>query len=95
MSQFLIQEQGYVRYSACSYDSPGGEEASFIVMVDGKHTHPLTTLHDYKVRDNGDTGPNTGGMGAYVPAPVVTPGIHAHIMNQVILPASPAFCMPG
>jgi phosphoribosylamine--glycine ligase len=63
-----------------------GEEASFIVMVDGTHCLPLATSQDHKARDNGDTGPNTGGMGAYSPAPVVTPEIHERVMNEVILP---------
>jgi phosphoribosylamine--glycine ligase len=63
-----------------------GEEASFIVMVDGVHTLPLVTSQDHKARDDGDTGPNTGGMGAYSPAPVVTPDIHRRIMNTVIRP---------
>ena len=63
-----------------------GEEASFIVMVDGKHCLPLATSQDHKARDNGDSGPNTGGLGAYSPAPVVTPEIHARVMNEVILP---------
>ncbi len=63
-----------------------GEEASFIVMVDGEHVLPLATSQDHKARDEGDTGPNTGGMGAYSPAPVVTPGLHARIMDEVILP---------
>ena len=63
-----------------------GEEASFIVMVDGSHCLPLATSQDHKARDNGDTGPNTGGMGAYSPAPVVTPEIHERVMNEVILP---------
>ena len=63
-----------------------GEEASFIVMVDGTHTLPLATSQDHKARDNGDTGPNTGGMGAYSPAPVVTPEIHRRVMNEVIRP---------
>jgi phosphoribosylamine--glycine ligase len=63
-----------------------GEEASFIVMVDGTHTLPLATSQDHKARDNGDTGPNTGGMGAYSPAPVVTQEIHRRIMNEVIRP---------
>ena len=63
-----------------------GEEASFIVMVDGVHTLPLATSQDHKARDAGDTGPNTGGMGAYSPAPVVTPDIHRRIMNTVIRP---------
>jgi phosphoribosylamine--glycine ligase len=63
-----------------------GEEASFIVMVDGTHTLPLATAQDHKARDDGDTGPNTGGMGAYSPAPVVTPAIHRRVMNEVIRP---------
>lgn len=63
-----------------------GEEASFIAMVDGEHCLPLATSQDHKARDNGDTGPNTGGMGAYSPAPVVTPAIHERVMQQVMLP---------
>ncbi|WP_281646099.1 phosphoribosylamine--glycine ligase [Parendozoicomonas sp. Alg238-R29] len=63
-----------------------GEEASFIVMVDGKNVLPLATSQDHKARDNGDTGPNTGGMGAYSPAPVVTPAMHSRIMDEVIYP---------
>lgn len=64
-----------------------GEEASFIVMADGKHVLPLATSQDHKRLKDGDAGPNTGGMGAYSPAPVVTPTIHARIMNEVILPS--------
>ena len=63
-----------------------GEEASFIAMVDGKHILPLATSQDHKARDDGDQGPNTGGMGAYSPAPVVTAEIHDRIMNEVIIP---------
>jgi len=63
-----------------------GEEASFIVMVDGEHALPLATSQDHKPRDNGDKGPNTGGMGAYSPAPVITPELHERIMEQVIHP---------
>ena len=63
-----------------------GEEASFICMVDGKNVLPLATSQDHKARDNGDKGPNTGGMGAYSPAPVVTQEIHDRIMNEVIYP---------
>ena len=63
-----------------------GEEASFIVMADGKHILPLATSQDHKRRDDGDDGPNTGGMGAYSPAPVVTPAMHARIMREVIEP---------
>ena len=63
-----------------------GEEASFIVMVDGEHVLPMATSQDHKRVGNGDTGPNTGGMGAYSPAPVVTPEIHDRIMEEVIYP---------
>ena len=63
-----------------------GEEASFIVMVDGEHILPMATSQDHKARDDGDTGPNTGGMGAYSPAPVVTPEIHQRVMQEVIEP---------
>jgi phosphoribosylamine--glycine ligase len=63
-----------------------GEEASFIVMVDGEHVLPLATSQDHKARDEGDTGPNTGGMGAYSPAPVVTDAMHRRIMEEVIWP---------
>jgi len=63
-----------------------GEEASFIVMADGKNILPLATSQDHKARDNGDKGPNTGGMGAYSPAPVVTPELSEKIMQTVIIP---------
>ncbi|TMP46519.1 phosphoribosylamine--glycine ligase [Pseudoalteromonas citrea] len=63
-----------------------GEEASFIVMVDGKNVLPFATSQDHKRAFNGDLGPNTGGMGAYSPAPVVTADIHQRIMDEVIFP---------
>ncbi len=63
-----------------------GEEASFIVMVDGRHVLPLASSQDHKRLEDDDCGPNTGGMGAYSPAPVVTPAIHARIMREIILP---------
>ncbi|HDZ45482.1 hypothetical protein LCGC14_0194110 [marine sediment metagenome] len=63
-----------------------GEEASFIVMVDGENVVPMATSQDHKRAYDGDTGPNTGGMGAYSPAPVVTPEVDERIMEQVILP---------
>ncbi len=63
-----------------------GEEASFICMVDGEHVLPLASSQDHKARDNGDHGPNTGGMGAYSPAPVVTDALHARILREVIEP---------
>jgi len=63
-----------------------GEEASFVVMSDGENILPLATSQDHKARDKGDTGPNTGGMGAYSPAPVVTDEMHDRIMQEVIEP---------
>jgi phosphoribosylamine--glycine ligase len=63
-----------------------GEEASFICMIDGEHALPLATSQDHKARDNGDQGPNTGGMGAYSPAPIVTAEVEDKIMRQVIWP---------
>ncbi|WP_413741933.1 phosphoribosylamine--glycine ligase [Sodalis sp. RH15] len=63
-----------------------GEEASFIVMVDGAHVLPMATSQDHKRVGDGDTGPNTGGMGAYSPAPVVTDEVHRRVMDQVIWP---------
>jgi phosphoribosylamine--glycine ligase len=63
-----------------------GEEPSFIVMADGKHILPLATSQDHKARDEGDQGPNTGGMGAYSPAPVINAELHDKAMRQVIEP---------
>ena len=63
-----------------------GEEASFIVMCDGKHVLPLATSQDHKRLKDHDEGPNTGGMGAYSPAPIVTPEMHARVMREVINP---------
>jgi phosphoribosylamine--glycine ligase len=63
-----------------------GEEASFIVMADGQHALPLATSQDHKRLRDGDEGPNTGGMGAYSPAPVVTPALHERVMHEVITP---------
>lgn len=72
-----------------------GEEASFIVIADGKHILPMATSQDHKARNNGDTGPNTGGMGAYTPAPVVTPEIHDRIMKEVIEPTIEGMAKDG
>jgi phosphoribosylamine--glycine ligase len=72
-----------------------GEEASFIVMVDGRHVLPMATSQDHKARFEGDTGPNTGGMGAYSPAPVVTPAIHDRIMREVIEPTVQGMAAEG
>ncbi len=63
-----------------------GEEASFIVMCDGRHVLPMASSQDHKRLQDADAGPNTGGMGAYSPAPVVTPAVHARIMREVIEP---------
>ena len=63
-----------------------GEEASFIAVVDGTRVVPLASSQDHKTRDDGDRGPNTGGMGAYSPAPVVTPAVHDYVMREIMLP---------
>ncbi len=72
-----------------------GEEASFIVMVDGENILPLATSQDHKARDNGDQGPNTGGMGAYSPAPVVTETVFKRIMEEVIEPTVKGMAVDG
>jgi phosphoribosylamine--glycine ligase len=72
-----------------------GEEASFIVMADGKNVLPMATSQDHKARNNGDTGPNTGGMGAYSPAPVVTREVHDRIMQDVIYPTIEGMAKDG
>jgi len=72
-----------------------GEEASFIVIADGKHALAMATSQDHKARDNGDKGPNTGGMGAYSPAPVVTPGVHERTMREVIMPTLDGMAADG
>jgi phosphoribosylamine--glycine ligase len=76
-------------------DFLAGEEASFIVMVDGRNVLPLASSQDHKRLKDGDTGPNTGGMGAYSPAPVVTPELHARIMREIILPAVAGMAADG
>jgi len=72
-----------------------GEEASFIVMADGAHALALASSQDHKRLGDGDTGPNTGGMGAYSPAPVVTPTVHARIMREVIAPVLAGMAAEG
>ncbi|MDP4537685.1 phosphoribosylamine--glycine ligase [Alkalimonas collagenimarina] len=72
-----------------------GEEASFIVMVDGSYALPFASSQDHKARDEGDQGPNTGGMGAYSPAPVVTPAVHDWVMNEVINPTVQGMAAEG
>jgi phosphoribosylamine---glycine ligase len=72
-----------------------GEEASFIVMVDGHHVLPLASSQDHKRIFDGDEGPNTGGMGAYSPAPVVTPEVHHRAMSEIVMPAVRAMAAEG
>jgi phosphoribosylamine--glycine ligase len=72
-----------------------GEEASFIVACDGRHVVPLATSQDHKRIGDGDTGPNTGGMGAYSPAPVVTPNVHARVMQEIVLPTVAGMAKDG
>lgn len=72
-----------------------GEEASFIVMVDGKNILPLATSQDHKRLSDNDEGPNTGGMGAYSPAPIVTPQLHARVMREIILPTVQGMAKEG
>lgn len=72
-----------------------GEEASFIAMVDGKNILPLATSQDHKARDEGDKGPNTGGMGAYSPAPIVDDALHQRIMNEVMIPTVEGMAAEG
>ncbi len=72
-----------------------GEEASFIVMVDGQHVLPMASSQDHKAAQDGDQGPNTGGMGAYSPAPVVTPDMHRRIMREVIKPTVAGMAADG
>jgi phosphoribosylamine--glycine ligase len=72
-----------------------GEEASFMAMVDGKHILPLATSQDHKTRDDGDTGPNTGGMGAYSPAPVIDTPMFHRIMDEIMLPTVKGMAADG
>jgi len=76
-------------------DFMAGEEASFIVVSDGKTVLPLATSQDHKRIGDGDTGPNTGGMGAYSPAPVVTPNVHARAMQDIVLPTIAGMAADG
>lgn len=72
-----------------------GEEASFICMIDGKNILPMATSQDHKARDDGDKGPNTGGMGAYSPAPLVTAEIHQRVIDEVIRPTVDGMAKEG
>ncbi|MEE9321698.1 MAG: phosphoribosylamine--glycine ligase [Granulosicoccus sp.] len=72
-----------------------GEEASFIAIVSGRQCLPLASSQDHKARDEGDLGPNTGGMGAYSPAPVVTPAVHEHVVRDILQPTVDALAGDG
>jgi len=72
-----------------------GEEASFIALVDGSNCLPFASSQDHKARDDGDQGPNTGGMGAYSPAPVINDSVHAHIMRDILQPTVDALANHG
>jgi phosphoribosylamine--glycine ligase len=76
-------------------DFLAGEEASFIVMSDGKHVLALASSQDHKRLRDGDQGPNTGGMGAYSPAPIVTPTVHARVLREIILPTVQGMAADG
>ncbi|MGH8322122.1 MAG: phosphoribosylamine--glycine ligase, partial [Gammaproteobacteria bacterium] len=76
-------------------DFLGGEEASFIVMADGEHILPLASSQDHKRVGEDDTGPNTGGMGAYSPAPVVTTAVHERVMREIIRPTIKGMAADG
>ncbi len=107
IAQTLAEAEATVRdmLSGNSFGSAGhrvvieefmvGEEASFIVMVDGKTALPFATSQDHKARDDGDLGPNTGGMGAYSPAPVVTPQVHDRVMREIIMPTVQGMAAEG
>jgi phosphoribosylamine---glycine ligase len=88
---FMLREPGTVVIE----EFMTGEEASFIVVADGKNALALATSQDHKRIGDGDTGPNTGGMGAYSPAPVVTPAVHARVMREVILPTIAGMAADG
>jgi phosphoribosylamine---glycine ligase len=88
---FMLREPGTVVIE----EFMAGEEASFIVVADGTHALALATSQDHKRIGDGDTGPNTGGMGAYSPAPVVTPAVHARVMREVIQPTIAGMAADG
>ncbi len=88
--RYMLEQNAYgdAGGSIVIEDFLDGEEASFIAIVDGTEILPLATSQDHKTRDDGDKGPNTGGMGAYSPAPVITPKVHDRIMKQIMIPTA-------
>jgi phosphoribosylamine--glycine ligase len=89
----VVHNQGGARVVIEEFMS--GEEASFIVVCDGKNVVSLATSQDHKRLQDGDAGPNTGGMGAYSPAPVVTPNVHAKVMHEIIMPTIQGMAKDG
>ncbi len=94
-SMLLDNRMGAAGARVVIEDFLDGEEASFIVMSDGRHALPLATSQDHKRLRDGDQGPNTGGMGAYSPAPVVTPELHARVLREIIQPAIDGMAADG
>jgi phosphoribosylamine--glycine ligase len=94
-SMLVGQSMGDAGARVVVEDFLAGEEASFIVLCDGRHVLPLASSQDHKRLDDGDTGPNTGGMGAYSPAPVVTPALHKRIMREIIQPTVEGMAADG
>jgi phosphoribosylamine--glycine ligase len=97
---FMLGDQSGVAYAAGQAqvvieEFMAGEEASFIVVADGRHGLALATSQDHKRIGDGDTGPNTGGMGAYSPAPVVTPEVHAQVMREIVTPTIEGMAAEG
>ncbi|GAA5171629.1 phosphoribosylamine--glycine ligase [Viridibacterium curvum] len=99
IDMMLVDNTLGVQYSAGARvvieEFMAGEEASFIVMADGKNALAMATSQDHKRLGDGDIGPNTGGMGAYSPAPVVTPQIHARVMREIIMPTLAGMAAEG
>jgi phosphoribosylamine--glycine ligase len=89
----VVHNQGGARVVIEEFMS--GEEASFIVVCDGRNVVSLATSQDHKRLQDGDAGPNTGGMGAYSPAPVVTPNVHAKVMHEIIMPTIQGMAKDG
>jgi phosphoribosylamine--glycine ligase len=96
IDQMLVgKSMGDAGHRVVIEDFLDGEEASFIVMCDGREVLPLATSQDHKRLRDGDQGPNTGGMGAYSPAPVVTPAVHARVVREVIQPVMTGMAAEG
>src|SRR5258706_365833 len=93
-ASFAVRQHDEARFFSVE-EFLDGEEASFIVLADGEHVLPLATSQDHKRLGDGDRGPNTGGMGAYSPAPVVTPELHARVVREIIQPVLAGMAQEG